>query len=109
MDRNKVLYEKVLAAQSADETKSTEVLCAAQTREHTAYVAWSAGCNAGNVVVESAPYKGYTGVWAAIGELPFVAASQVDSYRFTGVFGAVRLRIETAIGVGTVDGWILAN
>jgi hypothetical protein len=109
MDRNKVIYEQVFTGVAADETKSTEVLCACQTREHTAYVEYGAGTTAGNVVVESAPYKGYTGLWAEVGQIPWSVASKMEMYRFTGCFGALRLRVETAIANGTANGWIAAN
>jgi hypothetical protein len=109
MNRNKVFFEQSLVAAQADETVGAEILCACMTREHTAYVEYPAGTSAGNVVVETAPYKGYTGVWAEIGQLPWSAAGKMEAYRFTGVFGALRLRVEAVIVGGAVNGWIGAN
>ena len=108
MSARKVIYEKLLNAQFADETAAA-VLLAAQTQFHTVSVVWSPGTSAGNIVVESAPYKEYTGRWAPIAEVPWSVANAVDDVRFQGAFGAVRTRIETAIVGGTADTYIAAN
>lgn len=108
MDARKVIYQKLLDEAFTDE-QAAAVLLAAQTQFHTVSVLWGAGVTAGNIVVESAPFKEYTGTWAEIAQVPWTAASRCDDVRFQGAFGAVRTRIETAIANGTVTTVIAAN
>lgn len=72
-------------------------------REVGIYVEWSAGVTAGVVTIEVASSQDYVGTWASLATINWVAASKVDIVNITGVFGAIRARISTAIVGGTIN------
>jgi hypothetical protein len=103
------LNKKVLAAQSVDETTSTPVFALLYTNLRL-LVEWGAGTNAGNVVLEAAESPTYAGPWLSIGAVAFSAASIVTSVAAVNAcFPYVRVRIETAIGGGTIDAYLAGN
>jgi len=77
--------------------------------ESTVYVVWSAGASAGSVVIETAPYEGYTDTWANIATVAWSAEKKVNYVNVTGVFATVRVRIATTITGGTVDAYVIAT
>ena len=95
---------RILDAESVDQTTST-VLGASivgQRVEGVLYTTFSPGCTAGVVKHETAPYEGYTGTWANLDTVTFATANTTHRTNFTGVHGALRSRISTAIEDGTV-------
>lgn len=70
--------------------------------ESTCYVVFDSTAAAGVVVIETADDRDYQGTWANIGTVTFAAASKQHYVSVTGVFGAVRARISSAITSGTV-------
>ena len=74
----------------------------ARASEWVVHAEWLAGTSAGAVTVESAPYEGYTGTWQSIGTLTWSAASKADGLNFTGLHGAIRMRVSTTVVGGTV-------
>ena len=78
--------------------------------EATDYVEWSHTSAAGTVVVETAARPDYAGTWANLGTANWSAIDTVSSISVSGIYGAVRVRISSAVTTGTVDVWaITAN
>lgn len=67
------------------------------------YVLSGAGVSAGTVSIEEAPNKDYTGTWGVISTVSTTAASSCYPVHFSGVFGSVRVRFDTAITGGTAS------
>lgn len=68
-------------------------------------IVFSAGCDAGVVVVECAHDASYAGTWANLATINWAAASRAHHAAITGVFRALRIRISTAINGGTISGY----
>ncbi len=78
--------------------------------EFIVYIIFSTGSAAGKVQIETAHDKDYSGTWATVGNtIDFAAATSEKYAAVTGVFGALRLRIDTAVTTGTVSGWVVAS
>lgn len=79
-------------------------------RESAIYIQWSAGTTSGGVTVETAHDSAFTGTWATLGAaIPWVSGSREDVLQITGIHGAIRTRISTVIGGGTVSTWLVCN
>lgn len=74
-----------------------------QVRELRFYATYGPGTSAGVVTIEGSPDAAFAGVWAALGTIPWVAASKVETLRVEGVHLHVRARISTAIVGGSVS------
>lgn len=68
-------------------------------------ILFTGGANAGVVVVEAAHDSTFTGTWANLATVNWAADDRVHHVAITGVFRALRIRISTAIGVGTIVGY----
>lgn len=80
--------------------------------EIAVYVLFGAGTGAGKVQVQSAPYFGYPGTnaWANEGNtIDWAAANSTKVARLTGLFGALRLDIDTAVSGGTIRAWVICT
>jgi hypothetical protein len=78
--------------------------------EITIYILFSHGSSAGKVQIETASEYTYANTWAAVGSTIDWAAEDSQKYAaITGVFGALRLRVTTAVTGGTVSAWIVAS
>ena len=77
--------------------------------EITFYIVGSAGIVSGAVQVEEAHAHDYAGTWAPNGSPVNAAASAEVTVKVTGVQAAMRARISTAIGGGTVDIWVVGR
>lgn len=95
------LDETLISAQSADETTGY-VSSPLQGEQVTVYIETGAGVSAGTVKVEEAHDRAYAGTWAVIQSVSTAAASTLYAVHFSGVFGAVRVRFDTAITGGNV-------
>lgn len=97
MSALKNFYETLLAAGTylVNSVASFNIL--GQARNHAVYVVWGTGTTAGQVVVEEAPYKEYTGTWVNLATFDWTAAGKVDVWSSTRAIGAVRTRVVTAI------------
>lgn len=74
------------------------------------YIVFGAGSSAGAVQIESAPFKGYTGTWAAEGTpVAWVAANRAHKVSISGASIVTRARISTGIVGGTVDVYATAT
>lgn len=100
-------FLKVLSNVAADETTSQEFGIDACDRLELG-VDFKAGVTAGEVILEIAPFGGYTGAWAPLITVTFAAAApkymrgQAES---AGVVG--RVRINTAIANGVIDAYVM--
>lgn len=80
--------------------------------ELAVYILFGSGTTAGKVQVQSAPYHDYpiTNAWANEGStIDWAAADSTKVGRLTGLFGALRLDISTAVANGTIRAWVLAS
>lgn len=87
------------------------IICG-KTIELAVYILFGAGTGAGKVQVQSAPYHDYpaTSTWANEGNtIDWAAASSTKVARLTGLFGALRLDIDTAVTGGTIRAWVIAT
>lgn len=105
------VHERVLAAQSVQDTTHTALFLAHYSVVRFFIVA-SAGVASGQVQLEGAMTPAFAGTWLAIGSaLTVPAASAIASQVSTNsAFPYVRARIDgAAIVGGTIDVWIVAN
>ncbi len=70
--------------------------------ETTIYVAFDDDASAGQVVIESGPFRNYAGTWVNEGTVDFVTAGKAHRVSLTLLTGVIRARISTAISDGTV-------
>ena len=70
--------------------------------EASFFVSFSAGTSAGQVVIESAPFRNYAGTWVIEGTVNWAAASKAHRVSLNLLSGAMRARISTEITGGTV-------
>ena len=103
----------ILDAQTVDETKSTVVCPSPGIKNHTFTIKTSASVT-GAILVETANDPEYTGVWnpleSAAYDLSTVGAAHEKQYRYSNIaLTAVRARISTVVGGGTVSVSYLGN
>lgn len=74
-------------------------------RQHQVLIKSGAGVASGAVQIECTEDPSYAGTWAPIGGGPITvpAASTELAYNFDGIYKAIRGRISTIIGGGTID------
>jgi hypothetical protein len=85
---------------------------AGKTIELAVYILFGSGTGAGKVQVQSAPYHDYPAsyTWANEGNtIDWAAATSTKVARLTGLFGALRLDIDTAVTGGTIRAWVIAT
>lgn len=102
----------MLNAASASNATGTSMGTGTMTRcrEVAIYIQWSSLTSSGGVQVETAHDVNYTGTWAPLGAaVAWSAASKEDVVQITGIHGAIRTRISTVIGGGTVSSWLVCN
>lgn len=76
--------------------------------ECTVYVQFSAASSAGKVQIQTAHDTGYAGAWANVGSTLDWAVGSSEKYAsITGVFGALRLNVDTTVADGTVSAFIV--
>lgn len=88
-----------------------EIVCG-KTIEMAVYVLFSHGTSAGKVRIQSAPYHDYPGTnaWANEGNtIDWAAEDSTKVARLTGLFGALRLDIDTAVTGGTIRAWVICT
>ena len=68
----------------------------------TIYITGGASVTAGAVQLESAPFPGYAGTWAAHGSPVVVAAGVTKIVQVVGALGVIRARISTTVDGGGV-------
>lgn len=74
------------------------------------YIYFSTGSAAGKVQVQTAPTIEYSGTWANVGStIDWAAQTSVKYAAISGVFGAVRLKIDTTVTTGTVSAYVIAS
>lgn len=67
------------------------------------HVTFSPGTSAGTVVIEGAPSPDYTGTWANLATVAWVAANRTHETFISGSYLGRRVRISVAVVGGTVD------
>ncbi len=71
--------------------------------EATFYVYFDHTSAAGTVLVESAPYRNYDGVWVTEGTVTWSAIDKAHRVSVNLLSGAMRVRISSAVTSGTVS------
>jgi len=87
-------------------------MLAGTTIELAVYILFSHGTTAGKVQIQSAPYHDYpaSNVWANEGStIDWAVEDSTKVGRLTGLFGALRLDIGTAVANGTIRAWVIAS
>ena len=74
---------------------------------HTVYITWLSGTTSGGITLETAPYPGYTGTWAAI--LPeILVASGAGTCVTVNIqhmpLACIRARVSTTVAGGATPG-----
>ena len=93
----------LLEDEADDEVTSEAIAIPNSFHNHKVSVTGSAGVASGVVTVESAPTADYAGTWSQVTNPVTVVAETTIEVIFTGIFQAIRTRISTAIGSGTVS------
>ena len=70
--------------------------------EASFFVEFSVDSSAGQVVIESAPSRNYTGTWVVEGTVDWAADDEAHRVSLNLLTGAMRARISTEIADGTV-------
>lgn len=63
---------------------------------------WSIGARDGEVIIECADSKSFSGTWAELARIPFSGENKLDLYQHNGPCPFIRTRITKAISGGTV-------
>ena len=94
----------LLVDQSVDETTSEGIAIPSSFKQHKFNIKTSAGVASGAITLESANVADYSGIWNPITTAITVpAASSESEFLISGLFSAIRARISTVIGGGTVS------
>ncbi len=105
------LLIRIATALVDDDAVSLALAIPANYRNHQFIIESGVGVASGAVQPECANVADYAGVWAPLGGGPITvpAASSQAVYNFTGTFAALRVRITTVIGGGSINlyyrGW----
>lgn len=99
-DKTKKLYERVARTAFYALSSALAVFLGGQCERICVYILWGSATTAGQIVVEHAPYKEYTGAWSNLATFDWVAGGTMDTYRGEGAWGAVRVRVATAVAGG---------
>jgi len=74
------------------------------------YVLFDHTSDTGKVQMQTAPYREYSGTWAPVGNSVDWAA--IDSVKYgavSGIFGAVRFTLTTAVTTGNASLWVICS
>lgn len=101
----------LMDGKSVDETASTVIGPAymGQVQEWTIYVVFDQDTTSGVVTIEAAHRADFGGTWHSLSTVTWAVANSVQLVSVTGVHQAVRARISTVIGGGTVDVFAVGN
>jgi len=77
-------------------------------RETVVYIQWGTN-NSGGVTIETAHDASYTGTWAPLAVVAWTANTKEDVVQITGIHNAIRTRISTVLGAGTLNTWLTCN
>mgnify|MGYP001570439934 CR=1 FL=1 len=105
------LHERLLTNVSADETTSVVLGPGrvSRIREVTMYVTTVGAVTSGQVLLETAADPAFTGTWVVLATINPAATDTAYRASVTGVWLALRARVNTAIGGGTVHVDIVGN
>ena len=74
------------------------------------YVQFSSGASTGKVQIQTAYTADYAGTWANVGStIDYAAASSQKYAAVTGIFGALRVNIDTAVTGGSVRVFVMGS
>ena len=96
-----VLIDAKTAADTTGIGVLPEAICG-KFVEATFYVYFDHTAAAGTVLIESAPYRNYSGTWVVEGTVNWAAIDKAHRVSITALTGAMRARISSAVTSGTV-------
>jgi hypothetical protein len=88
------------AAKDYDDT--SESIPVNSSYAQSVQVHWGAGATDGEVVVECADSKTFSGTWAELKRMPCTGSNRLDLYEHDGPCVFIRTRITKAVAGGTV-------
>ena len=97
-----------------DYDQASEAIAVNSSCAQSIQVHWGAGAKDGEVVVECADSKGFSGTWAELKRIPCAGSNRLDLYEHNGPCIFIRTRITKGLSGGTVttklhgDGWMSA-
>ena len=91
----------LLSEEQDDETTSDTLGIPDSFARHKLSVTGQDGVASGVVTIETAPNVAYAGIWNKLTDITVVDVATLE-YAFEGIYSAIRARISTAIGTGTV-------
>jgi len=100
-DEGLVLIDAKTAADTTGIGVMPAALCGRYV-EATFYVYFDHTSAAGTVLIESAPYRDYQGVWVTEGTVAWAAIDKAHRVSLNLLSGAMRARISSAVTSGTV-------
>jgi hypothetical protein len=87
-------------ASAFDET--SEAIAVNPSYAQSVEIFWSSGCRDGEVIVECAGSKNFSGEWAALHRFPWSGDNRLELYEHNGPCVFIRTRITKAVTGGTV-------
>src|SRR5688572_22779177 len=88
------------AARDYDET--SESIAVNSSSAQSVQVHWGAGATSGEVIIECADSKNFSGTWAELKRIPCTGSNRLDLYEHNGPCVFIRTRITRALSGGTV-------
>lgn len=78
--------------------------------EMIVYALWNHTSDSGKVQIQTAPYFDYSGTWANVSTTLDWATIDTTGYKaITGIFGALRFTLTTAVTTGSVSLWVICS
>lgn len=92
----------VMLAGAKDYNETSEPIAVNSSYAQSVQVQWGAGATDGEVMVECADVKSFSGTWAELKRLPCTGSNRLDLYEHDGPCVFIRTRISKALSGGTV-------
>ena len=87
-------------ASAFDET--SEAIAVNPSYAQSVQVHWGKGAKDGEVIIECADVKSFSGTWAELKRMPCTGSNRLDLYEHNGPCVFIRARITKAVSGGTV-------
>ena len=92
----------VMVNEASDFNETSDPISVGVTHTQSIQIQWSEGAEDGEVIVECADTKTFTGTWAELKRIPFAGENRLDLDQHDGPCNFIRTRITKVIPGGTV-------
>src|SRR6266404_6032866 len=92
----------VMLNQAKDYDETSEAVAVNSSYSQSVQVHWGPGATDGEVMVECADAKSFSGRWAELKRMPCTGSNGLDLYQHDGPCVFIRTRITKALSGGTV-------